>query len=74
VDAYCLFHEGELYIKGMHISEITGGTSITMILSGKENFSLQTGITEDRSKVKESGNTIVVIKVFINERGLPKLK
>jgi SsrA-binding protein len=72
-DAYCLFHDGELYIKGMHISEYYWGNlnnhdplrERKLLLTKKE-------LRKIERKVKESGNTIVVIKVFINERGLAK--
>jgi SsrA-binding protein len=72
-DAYCLFHDGELYIKGMHISEYYWGNlnnhdplrERKLLLSKKE-------LRKIERKVEESGNTIVVIKVFINERGLAK--
>jgi len=72
-DAYCLFHDGELFIKGMHISEYYWGNlnnhdplrERKLLLNKKELGKIE-------RKVKESGNTIVVIKVFINEKGLAK--
>jgi len=72
-DSYCFFREGELYIKGMHISEYYWGNlnnhdplrERKLLLTKKE-------LRKIERKVKESGNTIVVIKVFLNERGLAK--
>lgn len=72
-DSYCLFHDGELFIKGMHISEYYWGNinnhdplrERKLLLTKKELNKLE-------RKVKESGSTIVVIKVFINEKGLAK--
>jgi len=73
VDAYCYFSAGELYIKGMHIAEYWWGNlnnhdtlrDRKLLLTAKELKKLE-------KKVKETGLTIVVTKVFINERGLAK--
>jgi SsrA-binding protein len=72
-DSFCQFAGGELYIKGMHISEYWWGNLNNhdpmrlrkLLLTSKELHKI------DR-KVKETGLTIVVIKVFINDRGLAK--
>jgi SsrA-binding protein len=72
-DTYCLFKDGELYIKGMHISEYWWGNlnnhdpqrERKLLLKARE-------LRKIERKVKETGLTIIVIKVFINERGLAK--
>jgi SsrA-binding protein len=72
-DSYCVFRKGELYIKGMHISEYWWGNinnhdplrERKLLLTGKE-------LRKIERKVKETGYTIIVIKVFINDRGLAK--
>lgn len=72
-DSYCFFNEGELFIKGMHISEYYWGNlnnhdplrERKLLLTKKELGRIE-------RKVKESGITIVVLKVFINDRGLAK--
>lgn len=72
-DSYCVFRDGELFIKGMHISEYWWGNlnnhdplrERKLLLTTKELRKLE-------RKVKETGLTIIVIKVFINERGLAK--
>jgi SsrA-binding protein len=72
-DSYCLFHEGELYIKGMHISEYYwGNLNNHDPLRERKLLLKKRELSKIERKVKESGNTIVVIKVFINERGLAK--
>ncbi len=73
VDSYCQFRDGELYMKGMNISEYWYGNIYNhepkrerkLLLTRQELSRLQ-------RKVKESGLTIIAIKVFINERGLAK--
>jgi len=72
-DSYCFFREGELYIRGMHIAEYWWGNlnnhdplrERKLLLTARE-------LKKIERKVKETGLTIIVIKVFINERGLAK--
>ncbi len=72
-DAFCQFTNGELYLKGMHISEYWWGNlnnhdplrERKLLLTKRELRKLE-------RKVKETGLTIIAIKVFINERGLAK--
>jgi SsrA-binding protein len=72
-DSYCYFSSGELYIKGMHIAEYWWGNlnnhdplrDRKLLLTARE-------LRKIERKVKETGLTIIVIKVFINERGLAK--
>jgi SsrA-binding protein len=72
-DSYCLFHGGELYIKGMHISEYYWGNlnnhdplrERKLLLNKRE-------LKKIERKVKETGYTIITTKVFITERGLAK--
>ena len=75
VDSYCFFNRGELWVKGMHIAEYKLGTYYNheekrerkLLLTHKELIKLQ-------RKVKESGLTIVPVKVFLNEKGYAKLR
>ncbi len=72
-DSYCFFNNGELFIKGMHISEYWWGNlnnhdplrERKLLLKSRE-------LRRIERKVKETGLTIIVIKVFINDRGLAK--
>lgn len=72
-DSYCFFSNGELFIKGMHIAEYWWGNlnnhdplrERKLLLTARE-------LRKIERKVKETGLTIIVIKVFINERGLAK--
>ena len=72
-DSYCFFSNGELFIKGMHIAEYWWGNlnnhdplrERKLLLTSRE-------LRKIERKIKESGLTIIVIKVFINERGLAK--
>ncbi len=72
-DSYCYFSNGELFIKGMHIAEYWWGNlnnhdplrDRKLLLTARELGKME-------RKVKETGLTIIVIKVFINDRGLAK--
>jgi SsrA-binding protein len=72
-DSYCFFNNGELFIKGMHIAEYWWGNlnnhdplrERKLLLTSRE-------LRKIERKIKESGLTIIVIKVFINNRGLAK--
>ncbi len=72
-DSYCVFNSGELFIRGMHISEYWWG-NINNHDPDRERKLLLTSreLRKIERKVKESGLTIIVIKVFINDRGLAK--
>jgi len=72
-DTYCFFSNGELFIRGMHIAEYWWGNlnnhdplrERKLLLTSRE-------LRKIERKVKETGLTIIVIKVFINDRGLAK--
>jgi len=72
-DSFCVFRDGELFIKGMHISEYWWGNlnnhdplrERKLLLTARE-------LRKIERKVKEGGLTVIAIKVFINERGLAK--
>jgi SsrA-binding protein len=72
-DAYCFFRNSELFIRGMHISEYWWGNLNNHDPLRERKLLLKTReLRKLERKVKETGLTIVVIKVFINERGLAK--
>lgn len=75
VDTYCLFKEGELYVRGMNIATYDHGTynnhdpmrDRKLLLEKAELRKLQ-------RKTKEKGFTIVPTRLFINEKGFAKLE
>ncbi len=75
VDAYCFFNNRELWVKGMHIAEYKLGTYYNheekrerkLLLNRKELDKLE-------RKSKETGLTIIPIKVFLTDKGLAKLR
>jgi len=73
VDSFCTFRSGELFVRGMNISEYYWG-NINNHDPRRERKLLLTRreLNKLGRKVKESGLTIIVTKVFINDRGLAK--
>ncbi|PWD99781.1 SsrA-binding protein SmpB [Marinilabilia rubra] len=75
VDSFCYFVRGELWLKGMNISEYFYGTfnnhapqrERKLLLNKKELYKLE-------RKTKESGLTIIPLRMFINDRGFAKLE
>jgi SsrA-binding protein len=72
-DSYCFFSEGELFIKGMHIAEYWwGNLNNHDPLRERKLLLTKRELRKIERKVKETGLTIIVIKVFINDKGLAK--
>ena len=72
-DSYCFINEGEMFIKGMHIAEYWwGNLNNHDPLRERKLLLTKREIKKIDRKVKETGLTIIVIKVFINDKGLAK--
>lgn len=72
-DSFCFFRDGELFIKGMHIAEYWwGNLNNHDPLRERKLLLTRRELIKIGRKVKETGLTIIVIKVFINARGLAK--
>jgi len=74
VDTYCILLKGEMWVKNMHITEYFYGSynnhvvrrDRKLLLNKKEIKKLERG-------TKETGFTIVPVRMFINEKGLAKV-
>lgn len=73
-DAYCLFENNELWVRGMHIAEYLQG-SYNNHLPKRDRKLLLTKreLRKIQSKLKEKGTTVIPSLLFINEKGLAKL-
>jgi len=75
VDSYCQFTTGELYVKNMHISEYDFGNINNHVAKRDRKLLLQKReLAKLAKKIKESGLTIVPLKLFITEKGIAKLE
>lgn len=74
-EAFCMFLDGELYVRQMHISPYTMAASYNhvavrdrkLLLKKKELEKLET-------KSAEKGLAIIPVRIFINDRGLAKME
>lgn len=74
-DSYCIFHNGELWIRSFHISEYSHGTvnnhdpvrERKLLLNRRELKKLE-------SRLKDKGYTIIPLRLFFNEKNLVKLE
>jgi SsrA-binding protein len=74
-DSYCQFFSGELYVKNLHISEYELGTCNNHIAKRDRKLLLnRKELNKLERKVKETGLTIVPVRLYINEKGLAKLE
>lgn len=72
VDTYCYFNKGELYMKGMNITETNVAYSHTAIRDRKLLLKRKELRKLENELVK--GLTIVPYKIFINDKGLVKVE
>lgn len=73
-EAYCVFQNGELYIKGMHIAEYKYGTHNNHEpVRTRKLLVKKAELKKLERKVKEKGHTIVPYKLYISERGFAKV-
>ncbi|MFY7879133.1 MAG: SsrA-binding protein [Lacibacter sp.] len=74
-DAYCFFHKGELWIKGLHIAEYRLGTANNhMAVHDRKLLLNKREIKKWETKLKEKGYTIVPLRIFFTEKGLAKME
>lgn len=75
VDTYCLFKEGELYVRGMNIATYDHGTYNNHDPMRDRKLLLQKAeLRKLQRKTKEKGFTIVPTRLFITENGFAKLE
>ena len=74
VDTYCMFEKGELWVRNMYIAEYFYGAYNNH--SARRDRKLLLNRNELRKVLrltKETGFTIIPVRMFINERGLAKV-
>ena len=75
VDTYCVVERGEVWVKGMNISEYFYGSYNNHVARRDRKLLLnKKEIAKLEKAAEDVGFTIVPIRVFINERGLAKMQ
>ena len=73
-DAYCVIDNGEVWIKGMHISEYFYGSYNNHVAKRDRKLLLnKKEILKLAKAIAEPGYTLIPLRLFINERGYAKL-
>ena len=74
-ESYCLFEKNELYVRGMQIADYAWG-SFNKHVPGRDRKLLMTRqeLKKLKRKTRESGLTMVAIKIFISDSGYAKLE
>ena len=74
VDTYCLVENGEVWVKGMNISEYFYGSYNNHVARRDRKLLLnKKEIAKLEKNGKEAGFTIIPMRLFINDRGLAKV-
>jgi SsrA-binding protein len=74
-DAFCVFMNEELWVKGMHIAEYREGSYNNHLAKRDRKLLLnRTELKKLRSKVREKGYTIIPTRLYITDRGYAKLE
>jgi SsrA-binding protein len=75
LEAYCIYHEGEVWIRNMFVNEYENGSFYNhrpradrkLLLNRKE-------INRIEKFLKVKGNTIIPLKLYLSEKGWVKLE
>lgn len=74
-DAYCIFHNNELWVRGMYIAEYSLGTSNNHIAVHDRKLLLhKKELKKIQAKTKEKGLSIIPLKIFFTDKNLAKLE
>lgn len=74
-DAFCLFEKGELWLRGLYIAEYRLGTINNHIAVHDRKLLLKSReLKKLQSAIKEKGQTIIPLRVYINEKNFVKVE
>ena len=74
-DAHCIIHNGELFVKGMHISEYKNAGQYGHLPTADRKLLLtKNELKKLADALKNKGLTIIPLRLFINDRGFAKLE
>ena len=74
-DTYCTFQAGELWVRQMHIAHYQFGSYANHETKRDRKLLLQRKeLRKLERQTKESGKTIIPLRLFINDKGLAKME
>lgn len=75
VEAYCVFQDGEVFIRNMHINAYENGSYYNHKPRGDRKLLLnRKEINKIEKFLKVKGNALVPLRMFISEKGWAKLE
>ena len=75
VDSFCVFFQGELWVRNMHIAEYRLGTTNNHLAVHDRKLLLhKRELRKLENKLKEKGYTLVPLRIFFNEKGYAKME
>ena len=75
VDSFCVFFQGELWVRNMHIAEYRFGTTNNHLAVHDRKLLLhKRELLKLENKLKDKGYTLVPLRIFFNEKGYAKLE
>jgi SsrA-binding protein len=74
-DSYCQVHQGEVWVKSLHIAEYSHGNinnhdtvrDRKLLLNKRE-------ISKIETKLKDKGYTLIPLRIFFNDKGFVKIE
>lgn len=74
LEAYCVYNDGEVFIRNMHIAAYENGSYYNHSPKGDRKLLLnKKEINKIEKHLKDKGNTVIPLKIFISEKGWAKL-
>jgi SsrA-binding protein len=74
-DSYCTFHQGELFVRSLHISEYSFGTITNhQPLQERKLLLTKRELNKLENKIKEKGYSIIPLRIFFSEKGIAKIE
>lgn len=74
-DSFCMFQDGELWVRSMYIAEYAMGTSFNhTAVHDRKLLLTKRELKRIQAKIKEKGFSLVPLKVFFNEKNLVKVE
>jgi SsrA-binding protein len=74
-DSFCIFQNGELWVKSMHIAEYRFGTTNNHIAVHDRKLLLnKKELRKLENKIKEKGYSIIPLRIFFSDKGFAKME
>lgn len=75
IEAYCIVDEGQVWVRNMHIAAYENGSFNTHQPRGDRKLLLnRKEIAKIEKFLKDKGNTLIPLKIFLSEKGWAKME